>query len=177
MKRTELKRTTGLSPRGKGGACPPKPSGAERNGIGRPRREKPTTPDMPAAATCFLAEHGITDDGRDVGACDGPLVRCHLIPRQLLRREVWPNANTIAAQWEQYGWGPFPVALRDLFWLPGMWVPGCGGICGSDGHHGMLDRARSLRIPFNALPPETVDVAARLGLSWWLEREYPGVQA
>lgn len=40
-----------------------------------------------------------------------------------------------------------------------------------------LTAERVLRIPFNALPPETVDVAARLGLSWWLEREYPGVQA
>lgn len=39
MKRTSLKRTTGLSATGKGGACPPKPSGAERNGIAAPKRE------------------------------------------------------------------------------------------------------------------------------------------
>lgn len=39
MKRSELKRKSALSARGKGGACPPKPSGAERNGIGRPKRE------------------------------------------------------------------------------------------------------------------------------------------
>lgn len=39
MKRTSLKRTTGLSATGKGGPCPPRVSGAVRNGIGRPKRE------------------------------------------------------------------------------------------------------------------------------------------
>ena len=82
--------------------------------------------------------------------CDGRLIRAHLIPRQLLKREGY-------------------ASLVDD---PRTWVPACGGPTGCSGHHGMLDTARTLRVPFSALPAGLHDLAAELGLSWWLERTY-----
>lgn len=82
--------------------------------------------------------------------CDGQLVRCHLLPKQLLKRE----GHRAAAADER------------------SWVWGCGGPMGNGGHHGMLDHSRTLRVPLAALPTGTVELAAELGLTWWLEREY-----
>jgi hypothetical protein len=84
----------------------------------------------------------------DAGPCDGWLVRAHLIPKQLLKREhVDP-------------------------WDPRAWVPVCGGPTGIGGHHGQLDHSRTLRIPRDALPVMVEEFAAEHGLTWWLEREY-----
>lgn len=92
---------------------------------------------------CFLAR--FTDT-----RCNGRLVRAHLIPRQLLKREgheaLIPDSRT--------------------------WVWACGGLVGSTGHHGQLDYSRTLRIPRAALPAAVEAVAAEMGLTWWLEREY-----
>jgi len=123
--------------------------------------------DLPGVtAVCFLARFapGVP--------CDGQLVRCHLISKQVLRREIWPRRAELAETWGLYGCGPFPRSLQELCELPATWVPGCGGLCGCDGHHGMLDRSRKLRIPFEDLPSETVRLAEWLDLMPWLEREY-----
>lgn len=95
---------------------------------------------------CWFAQNVI-----GCGPCDGQLVRCHLIPRQLLRREL--------------GWR----LRRDD---PRTWVWGCGGSMGIGGHHGQLDQSRKLRIPRDVLPGELEAFASEFGLSWWLDREY-----
>lgn len=98
--------------------------------------------------TCWLA--GLPG----AGACDGRTVRVHLIPRQLLKREL-SRADALRA-------------IED----PRSWVPGCGGPTGIGGHHGQLDYARTLRVPRGRLPAEVELLAAELGLTWWLDREY-----
>lgn len=100
------------------------------------------------AVTCFLAPFSDRP-------CDGPLRRVHLIPCQLLRRELGsPRWRTAALDGRS-------------------WVWACGGPMGNGGHHGMLDQSRTLRVPRAALPAGTVALAAELGLAWWLDREYP----
>lgn len=84
------------------------------------------------------------------GACDGKLRRCHLIPAQLIRREL----------------GQAHV------WDPRVFVLGCGGPMGCSGHHGQLDHSRTLRVPRAMLPASVEVFAAEHGLVWWLDREY-----
>jgi hypothetical protein len=115
------------------------------------------------------------------GPCDGALIRAHLIPRQLLKRE-FPHGVTLCVGgpdrrlgWYRYRPGMTWVQLRSLESLvddPRCWVPCCGGPMGLSGHHGMLDQSRTLRIPRERLPQAVEDFAAELNLSWWLEREY-----
>lgn len=90
----------------------------------------------------------------NAGPCDGSLIKAHLIPRQLMRRELTP---------EQY---------KEAQWDPRGWVWGCGGVTGLGGHHGRLDVARTLRIPFDRLSPDLLAFARDYGLEWWLLREY-----
>jgi hypothetical protein len=85
-----------------------------------------------------------------IGPCSGRLVKCHLLPRQLLKREG-------------YTW-----AIDD----DRSWVPGCGGPMGNAGHHGMLDTSRTLRIPRSVVPSYVEELAEECGLGWWLDREY-----
>lgn len=82
------------------------------------------------------------------GPCDGHLVKAHLIPKQMLRREKLP------------------------LWDDAVWVPICGGPTGIGGHHGMLDYSRTLRIPREVLPAALEAFAAEHGVAWWLDREY-----
>lgn len=49
-------------------------------------------------------------------------------------------------------------------------VLGCG--TGGQGHHGMLDNARTLRIPRAEIPHHVEVFARQIGLTWWLDREY-----
>jgi hypothetical protein len=84
------------------------------------------------------------------GECDGKLRKCHLIRRQVIRREAGPMFE----------------------WDPRVWVWGCGGITGIGGHHGMLDYSRRLRVPRDRLPATVEEFAVEVGLEWWLEREY-----
>ena len=100
--------------------------------------------------SCYLAKHGISDSDRPVGPCHGQLIRAHLLPRQLLRREG------------------HLAAIDD----PRSWVPACGGLTGSTGHHGAFDYARTLRLPYDALPAGTIELAEELGLDWYLDRTY-----
>lgn len=116
---------------------------------------------------CWLGEHGVYVPTEHRGPepmppCDGHLVKAHLIPRRLLRGWWQPNPP------EEREWS----TLQDLFADPRTWVPACGGPVGNGGHHGMLDHSRTLRVPFDALPAETIALAAELGLHGWLEREY-----
>jgi hypothetical protein len=96
-----------------------------------------------SARSCWLA--GLSDE-----PCDGRLVRVHLIPQQVIKREVRRSA-----------------ALD-----PRTWVWACGGAVGVSGHHGMLDYARTLRVPRHRLPAALEDFAEETGLGWWLDREY-----
>jgi len=82
--------------------------------------------------------------------CNGKLRKCHLIPRQVIRREV----------------GDIDVYDERT------WVWGCGGLTGCAGHHGMLDYSRTLRIPREKLPAKVERFAVEHGLGWWLDREY-----
>jgi hypothetical protein len=102
---------------------------------------------------CFLATFGVYERG-PMPPCDGRLVRCHLLPRQLIKANCPPRLAE--------------GAIED----PRSWVWGCGGPMGNGGHHGMFDSARTLRIPREALPPSAEALAADLGLLYWLDREY-----
>lgn len=98
--------------------------------------------------SCFLRQHGVYERG-EMPPCDGWLRRVHLIPRQLLKREGAP-------QWDDR-----------------VWVWACGGPTGIGGHHGMLDSARTLRIPRAAIPGELEVFAVEHGLAHVLDRLYP----
>jgi hypothetical protein len=107
------------------------------------------------------------------GACFGPLIRAHLIPKQRIKRE-WDSA--CAARSRGVALTPVQEALTarelgEIVWDARCWVPCCGGMTGIAGHHGMLD-AWKLRIPRVELPPAVEEFAAQYGLGWSLERDY-----
>jgi hypothetical protein len=119
------------------------------------------------------------------GPCDGALVRAHLVPRQLLKREFPHGASWQPREERWVNYWPLEAqdaalneerwahrSLRALMDDPRCWVPCCGGPMGNGGHHGMLDQSRRLRIPRERLPAEVEEFAAELNLSWWLDREY-----
>ena len=115
---------------------------------------------------CFFA-------GRPgAGPCDGALIRGHLIPKQVIRREVMSARRGAGAL------GQWPVGvdqraeLSRILWDERAWVPMCGGLTGCSGHHGALDTARTLRIRRDELPAAVEEFAAEHGLEWWLGREY-----
>jgi hypothetical protein len=97
---------------------------------------------------CWLGLFGQLEHGDPMPACDGRLVRCHLIPKQKIQH-----------------------AGGDV-WDPRSWVWGCGGPTGIGGHHGMLDHSRTLRLARHALPAGIEEFAYELGLMWYLEQEY-----
>lgn len=96
---------------------------------------------------CFLARFSTRP-------CDGRLVKAHLLPRQLLRRQGHPDA------------------IDD----PRSYVWACGGPCGCSAHHGAFDVARTLRVPRAAIPAGVEELAAELGLLWYLDREYGSLE-
>lgn len=88
--------------------------------------------------------------------CDGPIDKCHLIPKQRIKRELrsrYPNIDD--------------EGLRAAVWHDSMWVYGCRK------HHGELDVSRTLRIPRDSLLVKTRVVAEMLGLGWSLDLDYP----
>jgi hypothetical protein len=70
----------------------------------------------------------------------------HLIPRQLIRREVSDR--------------------REVLWHPATWVWACRR------HHGALDVERSIRLSLDDIPGVTHEFAHITGLDWYLTREY-----
>lgn len=97
---------------------------------------------------CWLAQHGVMERGEPMPACDGQLVRVHLIPRQKIRKA-----------------GGRELDCRS-------YVMACGGPMGSSGHHGHLDSSKRLRIPRSAIPAETLELALELNLGWWVDLTY-----
>lgn len=95
------------------------------------------------------------------GPCDGRLIRAHLVPQQLLRRELGVEGRR-AAEDER------------------SWVWCCGGAMGIGGHHGQLDYSRTIKIPRALLPAAVEEFAAEKdplckrpgAISAWVEREY-----
>lgn len=98
-------------------------------------------------------------------SCRGPVVRCHLVPKQTIRREVWNQREALRPLLVQLG-KVFPSTLRLLQGDPRCWRLGC------EIHHHMLDSSRKLRIPRERLPRETEAFCSDYGLLWWLDREY-----
>ena len=100
---------------------------------------------------CFLA--AFTDT-----PCGGRMERAHLIPKQLIRRELRtlgiPRDEITAAVWDERAWRP---ACRY--------------------HHRHMDMVRDLRIPREGIPADTEQYAAQYGIEWWLTREYGPLEA
>ena len=97
---------------------------------------------------CYLAAYGYMENGAPMTACRGRLIRAHIIPKQVLKR---------------YDGDPMD---------PRSWVWACGGIAGIGGHHGAFDSPKTLRLRRVALPSAVEDLAAELGIEWWLCREF-----
>lgn len=97
---------------------------------------------------CWLGTFGVVELGDPMPKCEGRLVRCHLIPKQVIQ------------------------AAGGKVWDRRAWVWGCGGPTGIGGHHGMLDHSRTLTLPRDKLPAGLEEFALELGLLWWLTREY-----
>lgn len=76
--------------------------------------------------------------------------RCHLIPKQRIKRALSGNEQRL-------------VTLA--VWHPACWVWGCRR------HHGNFDN-RMLRVERDALPPVVEAYAELLTLKWSLERDY-----
>jgi hypothetical protein len=95
---------------------------------------------------CWLAQFSDTP-------CEGQLVKAHLLPRSLLKREARERADEL---------------IND----PRSYVIACGGPTGIGGHHGQLDHSRILRIPRHMLPAGVEELAEELRLGYWLDREY-----
>jgi hypothetical protein len=125
---------------------------------------------------CFFARRP------GAGACDGALIRAHLIPAQRIKREYPRGAYASEGQ----PWVPVPrdvdpelrrrapgmfKPLDEIVWDPRVWVPLCGGPTGIGGHHGKFD-GRSIRLRREDLPAAVEEFAAQYGLGWSLERDY-----
>jgi hypothetical protein len=103
-------------------------------------------PQGPLAQVCQLAQFSDAP-------CEGRLVRCHLIPQQVIRRELRPMFKT----------GPAKRDLENIVWDPRTWVWACGGFGhGNMGHHGLLDNPGGIEPPRAALP----DGVEEFALEW-----------
>lgn len=120
-----------------------------------------------AAPTCQLAQFSRRP-------CEGRLVRCHLIDRQIIRREF---ESYVRREADRLGKPPglalhvtqpiIEAAVNN--WRT--WVWGCGGLHGNGGHHGAFDNWQ-IDVPREALPPAVEEFAREHELEWWLERRY-----
>jgi hypothetical protein len=100
------------------------------------------------SGACWLAAHGVYENGDQTPPCEGRLVRVHLIAQQILKREGGEPGD------------------------PRSYVLACGGLTGVGGHHGDFDSTRKLRVPYAALPADLRALADELNLDWWLRRNY-----
>lgn len=127
------------------------------------------------------------------GPCEGALVRCHLIDQQEMRKRFPKGAVKIDGRWfsvqrlrrpdpemselaHLIDDEPVRRTLEELQADERSFVPGCGGLVGLSGHHGRFDFAAHDRsrliVPRSMLPAETIEYAAELELTPWLERTY-----
>lgn len=104
--------------------------------------------DAAGGTTCFLAQFSDKP-------CSGRLVRCHLLRRQTLARR----------------------GLSRLIPRRETWVWGCGGLTGSQAHHGELDQSKTLRVPRDRIPEATERLAEEFDLVWWLDKTYGEVRS
>jgi hypothetical protein len=109
---------------------------------------------------CWFRLYGVMEHDDPVPPCDGQLVRCHLIPKQELRRLPEFRACRNFNEREAF--------LYDRR----AWAWGCGGPMGDGGHHGLFDHSRRLCFPREAVPAGTEELAYELGLLWFLDRTY-----
>lgn len=116
------------------------------------------------------------------GPCEGRLVRCHLIPKQLFRQHFPRGAYFHDGQWVEAGQAHARLDLPPLATLPYRTrralqddprasVYGCGGMVGLGGHHGAYD-GHKLRVSYSRLPPGARQYARELGLDWWLRKHH-----
>lgn len=100
------------------------------------------------------------------GPCDGRLVRCHLLTRQVIRREwkslMHGDALMHAFRERARGRGDLPGRMRDIIDDPRTWVWGCGGAMGPGGHHGMFKPDGQLPVPRERLPVGLEEIVAEL---------------
>lgn len=118
---------------------------------------------MKANASCWFAELP------NAGPCDGKLVKCHLVTKQTLRKDVWANRTREALVASGV---PLPKTRQQLFNDPRAWVYGCGGPIGQGGHHGQYKPDGPRPIARHLLPPEVEEFARELRIVWWLDRTY-----
>ena len=97
---------------------------------------------------CWLAKFSDTP-------CKGGLIRAHLLPKQLIRREINDREEA-------------QMVIND----PRSWVPSCGGLSGLAGHHGEFDTSGTIVLARKDLPPDLEELAAETGMMWWIEKKY-----
>ena len=162
MRRSELKRTTGLSSRGKGGACPPKPSGAERNGIctpSKPKRRRERTRGKGGWRNKVFEMHGDRCLRCGVQADVGH----HVVEKSRLFLELGHDCSQ--------------AILSD----PRNGFPTCNSC--HMGHHNWSGHDTPFRFTRELLPASVFVFAAELDEKYgtrfqvWIDRTYPGVQA
>lgn len=103
-------------------------------------------------ADCFFFERG---------GCDGQLKRAHLIPKQVICRELgFPRQSILRTRLQQA-----------VVWDERVWRPAC------ELHHHRLDYSRTVKLLRRELPESVEEYAAEYGLVWWLEREYGPLEA
>ena len=111
------------------------------------------------------------------GRCDGSLVRCHLIPKQEIKRRFPKGVTLVNGIWLAEKPKELPLdglehrSLHHLLNDPRVWVWGCGGNMGLSGHHGAVDGLK-LRIPRVSLPSLLEEYASEYGFGPWLDRTY-----
>jgi hypothetical protein len=114
----------------------------------------------PRTPVCFFERYAITDSTAPMPPCDGRLVRCHLIPKTLLK------------QTDEYKALETDLARTLFLYDVRSWVWGCGGPMGLSGHHGAFDVAKRIRVPRCVIPGGTEELASVLGLEWFLDTTY-----
>jgi hypothetical protein len=114
-----------------------------------------------------------TTQRNSIVPCDGLLDAAHLIRGQKIRHAFplgawrWPGGEWIPTTRADVLHDALEVKTVDeLVYDPSIGVPACRR------HHGMLDTARTLRIPREALPEGVTEFARAYGLLWWIDTEY-----
>lgn len=96
---------------------------------------------------------------KHLSACDGRLIRAHLIPKGRMRRHF------------KYELGMDADEIERTIWDSRVWVPMCGGPTGIGGHHGAFD-ACQIRLNHVELPTGVKEFAVEYRLAWSLEADY-----